>query len=182
MNPSTLDYAVLRPIRRIEAIRAVAITVAVTALLLFGFRYAVEAVSITVRGAWGRPFFYHGGFVGRVMSCGTWVLAATLLYLVAPLADRLPGLRGGASVRPLLFSTAGAVLTMTPPLFWIAQMVVYALKMTVYRSWATEGRIFTSFDVYPHNMLLTLLPWSLSGLCLLLVCRAPSTEDTSAPN
>jgi hypothetical protein len=80
---------------RLEAIRAIAVTVAVASLLLFVFRYAVEASSITIRGAWARPFFYHGDWLGRVMSCGTWLLTALLIYVSAPVANRLPGVRDG---------------------------------------------------------------------------------------
>jgi len=165
---------------RLEGIRAVAVTIAVAALLLFGFRYAVEASSITIRGAWARPFFYHGTLITRVMSCSTWLLTALLLHLSTPLANRLPGARGAASVRSQVFSIAGAVLTITPPLFFIAQNVIYALKITLYQSWASEGGIFTDFAGYPHNMLLILLPWSLSGLCLLILGRGSSRNEPNA--
>ena len=160
---------------RLEAIRAIAVTVAVASLLLFVFRYAVEASSITIRGAWVQPFFYHGDWLGRVMSCGTWLLTALLIYVSAPVANRLPGVRDGGSVQSFIFSIAGSVLTILPPLYFIAQSAIYAIKITIVGSWASEGRIFTEFDAYPHNMLLILLPWSLSGLCLTLLSRRPSS-------
>jgi len=156
---------------RIDGLKAAAITIALASILLFVFRYAVEASSITLRGAWARPFFYHGAVIGRIMSCATWIVTAILLYILAPLADRLPGVRSSAFARPLVFSISGAVLTIAPPLFFIAQSAIYAVKITIYGSWATEGTIFTEFGVYPHNMLLVLLPWSLCGLCLLLFAR-----------
>ena len=114
------------------------------------------------------------------MSCSTWLVTALLLYISAPLADRLPGVRSTAFVRSLVFSISGALLTIAPPLFFIAQNAIYAVKITIYGSWSTEGTIFTEFGVYPHNMLLILLPWSLSGLCLLLFARESVPNEPRA--
>lgn len=138
--------------------------------------YTVEASSITIRDALVTPFFYHGDWVGRVMSCGTWLLTAFLIYVSAPLANRLPGISSGDSMQSLIFSIAGSLLTILPPLFFIAQSTVYAIKISIVGSWASEGRIFIQYDTYQHNMLLILLPWSLSGISLILHSRKLSSQ------
>jgi hypothetical protein len=160
-----------------QSIRNLAIALGVGAVAALLVDAALQNALAAVRSP-GRSSLTPWWVVGRVMERSTWIAAALLVWVFAPAlsgiaskvwpADHVVG-RVAA-----LDGVGRAMIAM--PLFWLlATWLVWAVKMTLAGSWASEGRVFMAGNYY-FNVLLGYTPWASGGITLLAL-RRHVTDD-----
>ena len=167
---------------RWSILQAAGVLITFVSIELFVWRYLCEALLITLRSLWDKPFFYYGDFLSRVMSCMVWVLTGSLIFLLAKTFARFlpksPFVTIPMSLRQIatFFSISGFILTITPIIYFLSEMFIYAVKITLVGSWETEGIIFSLHYVYYSHMFLVVAPWILSGIVVQILGNSISAS------
>jgi hypothetical protein len=113
--------------------------------------------------------FSSVAFVNNAMSKGLWVLVGIGFYGLSLLSKTSD--HATRKLPPDYWPSLLAVLLIYGPiLYFIAQSLVYVIKITAVGSWSSEGRIFVAPYWY-FNMFRILFPYTLAGLLLLAGLR-----------
>jgi hypothetical protein len=124
---------------------------------------ALNAVRVTGRdiGPWWA--------VGRVVERGTFLAAAVLAWLTAPLLSlglgQTFGHQRGTISREAAWSLVGYALIVGPIVWTVATWTGWAFRIAAIGSWQSEGRVFVSASYY-GGLLVWYLPWLLAGVLL----------------
>ncbi len=88
-----------------------------------------------------------------LMGWSNWATLGALVWLTAPLLALL-ATKAAGSPGPLtrtyaeLVCVIGFAVLASPFLFWVARLIVVAIKMTLVQSWHTEGPVFAEAQYY----------------------------------
>lgn len=126
--------------------------------------YLVDAAFVTAGGEWGGPagerILSYGKFVNVLMRSADWVSSGLVLWFISPAVARIvsprvvgmhihdAGVMFGVRLR-----TIGAVGVLLPPVYFLAQLLVMAIKILVAGTWASEGTVFGLASVYRYMVL-----------------------------
>ena len=104
---------------------------------------------------------------------GRWVLAAALVWLIAPLlTPDSSDARGVGSPLPrsAALTLVGRLMVVVPCVWAAATVILRAARLTVERAWPYEGRVFLTSDFY-GSLIIGYAPWALGGLLLIALSR-----------
>lgn len=121
-----------------------------------------------------------------LMSWSYWLALAILAWISAPmlafLANRAAGLAGRrVATYAELLGIAGLVLFVYPILSFAASLLVMVVKVSLVKSWTTEGTVFTA-SYYYRNVFRAAIPWFLLGGGMMFagwLLRRPATTTSS---
>jgi hypothetical protein len=118
----------------------------------------------------------------RLLERGVWVIAALLVWWVAPwLGLAVPMPKPASSLRsednvstPVSRQDAnrlvGVAMIVVPVLWFFATLIAFAVHVTVRGAWRAEGARLLGPDVYSEAVL-TNAPWLLAGATLVVLAR-----------